>query len=398
MNVEIRDSEVFNSLEPEAFIRYLKLRGWQEKKSVPDEIAIYELTTASNDSARLWVPLSRKFSDYVSVMSSAFKSLADTEHRSQLALLNDLQTQSIGDVLRVGSEDSLSPAVNSLPLSQGILLHEQARQMALAGAWNAISGNDRKPVYPQSMRSEIERYMHSLRLAQTERGSFVIRLISPIGETDQWALFSDLSPRPPFERRAIIELLSGLKALWQVAHDSIRRGEFDFRAFEESVMEGVSANLCDAVAPTQSSDQWRPLFVSVSWCDVIPPPNENLTTELVFEPPLLQHIRVAASEFRKRNPVEVKLQGLVTALERGKKKSQNSGEIKIYGVVNDRARYIKTTLNRHDYDLAVDAHKNYRTVSVSGTLLAKSVGFWRLENPVDFHLVETAQGEEPQSV
>lgn len=388
MNVDIRDRAIFDSLEPEVITRYLLARGWQEIKRVPSEMAVYELSRIDAEPYRVWIPLSRKFSDYASVMSNAFKALADVENKPQLSMLDDLQTKAIGDVIRVGSEDRLDRADHTLLLNDGIALHEQARQMALAGAWNAASGKAKKPVYPQSTRVEITRYMQKLRLAQTERGSYVVRLISPLREEtlNQLPLSPEMPPEAPFERRALVELLGSLKALKQAASDVNRRGKFHFKTFEESVSDGVSANLCDAVAPSVFTDYWRPVKIGITWCDVIPIPQPITNTNVEFELSLMQYIREAATEFRKRNPEEVMLRGAVTDLHRPGKKTAGAGEVRIYGFVSGRARYVRVALSQQDYELAVDAHKTYREVSVSGVLVPKP-GVFILDKPSNFHVI-----------
>jgi hypothetical protein len=388
MNIDIQDRAVFDSLEPEVITRYLVARGWQEIKRVPNEMAVYELSHTDSEPYRVWVPLSRRFSDYASVMSNAFKTLAEVDNKSQLAMLDDLQTQAIGDVIRVGSEDRLDRAEHTLLLNDGITLHEQARQMALAGAWNAISGKTKKPVYPQSSRAEITRYMQKLRLAQTERGSFIIRLISPLREEalNQLPLSPDIPIETPFERRALVELLGGLKALKQAANDVNRRGKFHFKTFEEAVSDGVSANLCDAVAPSIFTDYWRPVKVSITWCDVFPVPIPITNTNVEFDLSLMPYIREAGTEFRKRNPEEVVLRGAVTDLHRPSKKTEGAGEVRIYSFVSGKARYVRVALGQTDYELAVDAHKTYREVSVSGVLVPK-LGVFILDKPSNFHVI-----------
>lgn len=388
MNVDIRDRSVFDSLDPEIVTRYLLARGWQEIKRIPHEMAVYEFKQPHIEPYRVWVPLSRDFSDYASVMSSAFKTLADVEEKSQLSMLDDLQTRAIGDVVRVGSEDRLDRSNHTLPLNDGIVLHEQARQMVLAGAWNASSGNMKKPVYPQNTRVEITKYMQKLRLAQTERGSYVVRLISPIREEtlNQLPLSVEIPTEIPFERRALVELLNSLKVLKQAASDADRRGKFHFKTFEEAISDGISANLCDAVAHPSFTDYWRPVRVSIAWCDVIPVPQPITNNSVEFELSLMQYIREAATELRKRNPEEVVLRGAVTDLSRRSKKSAGAGEVRIYGFVHDRARYVKVALNQQDYELAVDAHKTYREVSVNGVLSPKP-GVFILEKPSNFHII-----------
>ncbi len=391
MNVDIRDHKVFDSLDPLVVIRHIVANGWQEKNRIPGEMAVYELKQNGSEPCRVWVPLSRDFSDYASVMSNAFKTLAQAEKKTQLSLLDDLQTNAIGDVIRVGSENRLDKSDHTLLFNEGVLLHEQAREMILAGAWNASIGETKKPVYPQSTRIEIFKYMQGLRLAQTERGSFIVRLISPINQStlNQLPLSMNIPIEIPFERQALVELLRGLKALKQVAQDVNKRGKFYFPAFEEVVQEGVSANLCDAIAPMSSKvmGHWNPVRVNITWCNILPLPHLLNYTDVEFEPDLMYYIQEASKEFKKRNPVEVILKGAVTDLHRSSKEVAGAGEVRVYGVINERPRYVKIILNQQDYELALDAHKSYREVSVTGNLLHKN-NVYSLDKPTNFHIVD----------
>jgi len=390
MNVDIQDHAVFDSFEPDVVLRYLEAHRWTEIKRIPREMAVFELASDKEEPYRVWVPLSRKFRDYSRVMGSAFKTLAESEGKSQLQMLDDLQTRAIGDVVRVASEDRLDKANHTLLLADGIVLHEQAREMALAGAWNAAQGNHKKPIYPQGLKVDIVKFMRNLRLAQTERGSYIVKLISPINPQalDQLALDPKaIPPESPFERRAVVELLGGLAALRQAAYDTNRRGKFSFTTFADAVADGVSANLCDAVAPNAYTDFWRPVRVSVTWCDVISVPPPSVKTQIEFEPDLMKYVKEAATEFRKRNPEEIILRGAVTDLHRPSKQTKGAGEVRIYGQVNNHSRYVRVSLGQQDYELAVDAHKTYREVSVRGILIAKP-GQFILDKPKNFRIAE----------
>ncbi len=324
MNIEITDRSVFDSFEPELMIRFLESNNWTEVKRVPKEMVIFEKTSSGSDHfERLWIPLSQKFSDFGAMMATAFKQLAIQQGRTQLQMLDDLQTGTVGDVIRVGSEDRLDRSSHTLALHDGIVLHEQARDLARAGAWGALNHQARKPVYPQTMRADVSRFVSNLRLAQSERGSFIVRLISPIGEKTlaQPPLSAEEMPSMPFERRAVMELLTSIRALKDVANDVKRRGKFKFGIFEEAVPNGVNANLCEAVAPITLSDFWRPLEVSVSWCNLIPAPvGRQYEQSVDLSPELIKYIHEASVEFRKRNPESIVLRGAITDLHRASKK------------------------------------------------------------------------------
>lgn len=373
MNVHIRDRAVFESIDPSLITRHVRARGWKPVAGSSSDVLVFSYGDDASEAAMVWLPQSKRYSDYASVVRDSFATIAEVEKKSHLELLDDLQTQGIGDVIRVSSVDQLNERDYTLALAEGIRLHDQARLMALAGAWNASLGKELRAIHPQTPRLEISSYMKKLRLGQTERGSYVLRLISPLSpppEDRPELPFESLPEKMPFERRAIMALNSSLKALKAAADDALRFSDFRFAPFEEAVEYGVTANLCEAVAPP-SPDPWRPVSVRITWSDLLPATTALKDESTFFGNAELQHINAAAAEFRKRNPERITLRGLVTDLHRSERLTAGRGEIRVYGIVSGRQRYVAISLSAEDYERAVDAHKNFIEISVEGTLLRK---------------------------
>ena len=101
--------------------------------------------------------------------------LATKENRSQLEVLSDLQTAG-SDVIRVRFRHASSND-GSISLDQGEALVENAREMMLAGACAAVQP---KPYYLRRRPEEANRFLRGLRMGQTERGSYVLTVYSPV--------------------------------------------------------------------------------------------------------------------------------------------------------------------------------------------------------------------------
>src|SRR5262249_39106110 len=88
-------------------------------------------------------------------------------------------------------------------------------------------------------------FLDGLRLGHTERGSFVIPVISPLGTVRAPA--DEVVPRTdePFGRFATVGLSSALTAV-EIALRESRRTD-DLRPFANAIADGVSADLCDAI-------------------------------------------------------------------------------------------------------------------------------------------------------
>ena len=156
----------------------------------------------------------------------------------------------------------------SIPISAGARIIRESRCMLLAAA---CSASHPQRAFRVKNHTRASWYIESVRLSQTERGSFVINLLSPVRRL--LVRQSPDSSDDPFARRATRKLVSGLKALREAADFS--NGGSNFTAFEEMVEDGVSANLCDAVAKMVGKRNPVEIEISVKWALAIPPPEES---------------------------------------------------------------------------------------------------------------------------
>jgi hypothetical protein len=386
VKVDILDQGVFNSLSPSELESYLAHTDWVRLKIVSGEVAIWQHTTDSHKH-RVWIPLDQTLADYAESMSRAIKAIASVETRSQLQILDDLETTAVGDIIRVKSFDILNRESNSLPFHEGMSLLRQAQDMTSAAAVSAV---EKREVLSRRRPNKAVEYLKELRMGQTERGSFVVKLISPIHPDPAPQMpfeFPDLPiiPEPPFERQVVINLLSGLHALKRVSEEISRTGRFHLEAFQEAVQEGVSANLCEAVANVSDDDvPPRPLEVNISWSYAIPAPRIALPTEVRFSTEAMPYIVRAAQLFRERNPEEIIIRGYVTALRR--EKDAQAGVITVTGLIEGKVRSIRLPLVGALYTIAVQAHENESEVSCEGRLV-KQGNFFTLEDPLNFHII-----------
>ncbi len=375
VRVTITDSQVFSSIKPEALTRYLGVNGWHEARRVEGELVV--LRKANH---LVWLPISDQFSDYESMVARLVKTVAESEDKSELQILDDLQTVAIGDIIRVGTFNPLDAHDHTIALADGLHLLSQAKTMASAAAFSVI---DKRPVYPRKPVSQVSQFIHNLKLAQTERGSFLVRLIAPVEPLEP---SGGLDTKLPFSRQAVIQLMTGLKALKEVAEDNNKRGKFIFPSFMEAVNEGVSANLCEGVI--SGKDKSRPINVGVTWSYALPQQTNLPTSHIFFEPDIVQFIRKAAKEFRARNPEPVDIQGWTNVLER--EKQSKTGSIKILSISNGKRVTVRVQLDLEDYNRAFEAQKKGDFVSVQGVLVKEGLGY-RLNNPTNFHVIEQSE-------
>lgn len=212
-------------------------------------------------------------------------------------------------------------------------------------------------------------------LGQTEPGSFVINILSPVApRLDRQ---TPLLLEEPFERRVTWKLVSGLRAS-RAATDRINRGTADVGEFERRLDEGVSANLCRSVA--RLTEVGGGLDVAVSWAMTRPDGGDAPGIVAVsFGPPDADVLDEAARVLSDRQErTDEELEGYVSRLARDKEEPRGTATIR--GFVDGCMTSVKTVFDQADYREITRAHRDRLSVSLEGDL-RKEGQRWRLRNP-----------------
>lgn len=391
MKVQILDTDVFNSIDPQLAERYLMANGWIEKHRLESDVAIWSNDEASRKGRRLWLPFNTELADYGIIMSRAVKVLAEVEDKSELQVFEDLNTVAVGDIVRNIGYDPLNRESGTLPYSYGEELIRQIKELLLAAA---MSVGQSKPIYSGSRSIRVKEYERDLRLGQTEHGSFTVKVVSPIKledlenqnkHEDQMVLVD--SPEP-FSRQVTERLVSSLNLLKDIGAETFRRRTFRIQPFQENINRGISANLCDAVAlsiPIVSA----PVRVSVTWSSVLPKPQYvESAAEIEIPPDYLPFYSQAANEFRAKNPVPRSIEGYVIGLRR--EMGEEKGTISVATVINNTQGIVRVELGGEDYSTAVHAHEEELLVIIDGELERRGRLRW-LVNPESIRTVESPE-------
>lgn len=391
MKVQITDPSVFSSINPSAMMRFLNANGWIEVRRVANELAVLAKRDSDRNRHLVWMPFDDQNADYASMVSRVITTVAEAEDKSELQILDDVETVAIGDIIRFRAFNPIDEHEHTLPLKDGIDLLINAKKLATAAAASVIQ---KRPVHPRSPTSRVTEFVQNLRLGQTERGSYLVRLISPLDApntdgAESANMLPNMPDSEPFSRQATLELVRGLHALREAALENSRSGRFQFQPFLSSVNRGVSANLCEALFPDSGRDSLAitALEISVTWSYAIGR-TDNLPSEPIrFDSTVLPYIKRAAESFRLQNPEYVSLTGWVNMLERDVS-SGGPGIIRLIARVDKRTRSIRMELEDSDYDRAIQAHRDGSLVSVVGELVVMNNFYYRLNNPKGLHVVD----------
>lgn len=370
------------ALKPLEVASYLRVHGWQQEDELDGRGSVWVLPGAdSRREVDVTVPLSRDLADFSLRMIEVIRMLAQVERRREEDVVRDLLTTG-SDLIRVRAP-SRDAASGSLPLEEAVAFVERSRDMMLAAACSAISKRSyfatRKPVQATD-------YLSKVRMGQTERGSYVLTILSPVAPalTTGGELPLGLEPAEPYARKVTRTLAEGLAALGRAARQAASSG--GMAAFEQAVALGVSANLCEAIAGLSAVSPGEGLDVSVTWSPARTV-GQGVPSRIVLGSDTIPLIQEAARLFKDTAPVDdIELQGFVTRLSRGP--SDEAGEITLEGPIDGELRRVAVELTiKKVYELAVRAHEGRARVTCVGDLIKQGRGF-RLQNPRYFGLLE----------
>lgn len=374
MKIDLRDRELLSTLAPLEVAAYLRSNGWHEHAASSRDWASFTLGTEYEVS----LPLSTELRDFSSRMADALRTLEKVENRDQLQIFADLKATA-ADVVRVRLIDG-DASDGSLPLHRAAEVVSRSFDMMYAAACATV---DPKYYFHSRKPQAATDYMQNVRMGQTERGSFVVTLISRVPPALAGLAISDDVPEP-FERAVTQRLSGALSAINESARLAVATG--DITSFDASVAKGVSANLCEAIAGMSTADGTeRDVEVSLAWARVRPTAGGTHVRYRVGRD-IVPVLREVARVFKTRAPQEdFEVRGPVFRLVRDPPAAAH-GEVTVAGFVDGAPRNIWLHLEDPDYSNAADAFKNRQLVSVTG-VLRKEGRRYRLHEPRNFRVV-----------
>lgn len=355
VKVRVEDDQALGALRPLDVAAYLRSRGWTEVPSGDDPLVAWE-KSVDGDTFEVLVPLQQQWRDYPRRMKSVLDTLSEAEQRSQLAIMRDVAAVSF-DVVRLRVADNAILG-GTMFFEDAIHVASAGRGMMLSAACAAIQP---RRAYHSRKPTLATKYVDGLRMGQTEVGSYVLTILSPVAPaltSRQLSLpalpTSTAESQPePYERTVTQTLGAALGRLHRAASRSAATGALD--AFEEAVPEGVSADLCEAMGLIRECTHVATFEVSIGWAPSRPP-TVNVPSRFQFATDVLEIVREAGRLLRERTPVEdFELVGSVIDLSRPSEELH--GVAIILGNVHGQLRKVSTELWGADWQIAHDAQE-----------------------------------------
>ena len=374
MDVQIRDSDELRRVSPAILAAYLESRGWVREQTWRDRISVWSY---SNDE-RFWEILSplREQSDVYAVrMAEAVALLAEIEERSQLDVFYDL----IGagaDVIRFRSLNGVDQSGWTLGDSVDFLT--RARDLVMAAARTAERPG--QSIYRGRASGEVTDYVRAVRPLPGYESKPELTLHSqvPAGYGVQLDMGDPM--RAPFPRRATIALNAGLRQAGRTA-EAVLGGQQISSAFGSAASDGVSANLCDALAAL--ARRGHGLGVSLSWAAVRPADASD--DEYQFSESTADVLEEGAELLRQNSPFpDAHVTGEIVRLDR-QSQEEFDGHAVVLFQLDDRPVALQVQFDVGDRDEVLRAFRDSLGISLIGDIQREGRQY-HLANPRNFTL------------
>ena len=376
----VSDTDKLSSITPWVLRNYVRSQGWREIDTFGDVGHVY---SKDEDSEEIIIPDTQNFSDYALVVSKAILTLAEKEKRHEFTIVRDLSLAHYDRIcLRVPEESE----DGSISVDSGVSLFTHSRNLLLSAA---CSTHRPQRTFRLGSNRVAIKYIQNLRLGQTEQGSFVINLLSPVslGLPAHAASIgsSNVPQHATFGRRVTRILSTGLQTVQEEVSTAHVERE-SFARIREGGIEryGVSANLCEAVGELTNAGNGSGIDISIDWAVAYPLGESRV--QVRFDNRDIPVLKEAASILRNQQErMDTKIRGFVSSLNR--ESNQRRGRATIKATIDGNERSVRVDFTSREYNRIVRAHRRRRVVSVIGDLWFDGHR-WSLISPRELEILQ----------
>jgi hypothetical protein len=344
----------FNQLSINQIEAYLQSKGWEKYRIYKKIVSIWH--NPNQPTNELVFPIDKTVHDYELIAKQFINKLADIEEKDNENVVNYISNILINNVkVRLASDDV---GDGSIPYEKGLALIQNAKDMLTSAA---LSAYKKRNFYVGSYPDIVTDYVNSIRLGQTERGSYIVNLLAPITyiQENSNTLFEDI----PYDHLVYYSLK---KSLVQLVDDAKQNYETNSINTPEKYSEfGISANLCDSIIKMAELKENSCIDVSLIPSSYIDQKKESTNIRIV--PEYIPHISIVSEIMKKEIFYENHtIYGSVGKLQR--EMNKEDGEIALACKIDGKERIVSIHLNAKQYLDAIIAHREKLVVKARGNL------------------------------
>ncbi|ELW76886.1 TPA: hypothetical protein PJH62_000900 [Acinetobacter nosocomialis] len=321
-------------------------------------------TKVKSNNFQIWHRPEKKFYDYEIVqplditvlgykqrLYELLNTLSEFENRDISLITQEIEYYNY-DILKVRliGEDLKEGFIN---LQDGVLLFEKVKNLIISILHSTAT---KRSFYTSPIPVAFENYYNSLKFGQTEHGSYIVNVLAPHQsdienhlEPIENDLTSNISENFDHTLRALNTALIKYKNKQKISF------------FQESVSNGVSANLCDSLIGMSGKNENYDIEISIK------SRKTKVTSTHLFNSSSIQYMKIATDFLKGQNSIE-NYTVIGTVINLKQQPNENYGTVTIKFKHDGKIRSIKLRLENSDYLEAVKAHANKKTVSIKGDL------------------------------
>ncbi|GLW58286.1 hypothetical protein [Kitasatospora phosalacinea] len=349
---------------------YLRVNGWAPVDG-GDLAELWSLPGFADEV--VLVPLKPGAPDFTKRVHILLNDLARIEAQ-EVRAVQDAITTVYHDVTDLrASHPSLSDG--SIPLEAGYELFVSAKRLRVASAAATLRRQGHFRNFPARARDQAR----EVRIGQTRRGSYIVPIISQarspleVYTPGQRSIDANIE-EVLFDRRVTATMSRALGVLQEMA--SAER-EPTPSEITDSVGEGVSYELCQALAKIVNAESVNALDVSFNWSRVAAPP-PGAPAQVTFDQDAIEIIDKVSTQLKTRTSTRQHLiYGVVTNLSR--QPDDEDGRVGVRTLLQRRIRVVWMQLPPNLYHVAVRCHDEGVPVQVQGVLTSPSGGHATME-------------------
>lgn len=329
---------------------YFLSLGWNDYAPPSTKNIFVMRKTIENQEEEIVIPRNQEFADFKLRLFEAVSSLSRLEHIEFNEILNDLLIAD-SDILRIRVTGS-SVENGNIPFLDEIAIKEGLKKILASVACHVI---DPKPFYKKLQKVEAETLIRACQTGQSEKGSYIIKIIfPPICATN---INIPSESKKPFPRKVAEQLMVSLNEIINCVESKdtpIKSAHF-------------SSNLCLSLAEMKPIESKLDFEFSISWSDEIPIDSQQPCRAKIYDRFLPKIAMIGEQMKPQREVTQSDFVGKITSLN-GSENEQGlmEGEIILALLVDDESKKTKTYLNAEFYGLACDAHKRNSYIRVYG--------------------------------
>jgi len=348
------ENKDFSSMNINYLTAYLKANQWIISSNIQDQYNVWHRPEEQFYDFEIVQPLDNNIIGFNQRIFEVLNTLVQFESRNILSIFNDIN-QFNYDILKVrviGNELD-EGAIN---LNDGIILFEKVKSLILSIIHSTAS---KKAFYTNisSIPLALESYYQSLKFGQTEHGSYIINVLAPhqdISSNPNNSLDQDLTTTISENFDHSLAALNKALKLYSEKHS--------VRFFQESISNGVSANLCESIIGMSGKNEKYDIEITIHSKKM------NSESKHIFKSNYIEHLKIATEHLKGHQIIKnYCVNGTIITLN--KQPNENTGSVTIKFKLNNKSKNIKLELEDIDYIEAVKAHGSAYTVSINGDLV-----------------------------